>query len=270
MLRRVDHLFLDVRRLFDQTLCGGEDDDASWRAVSELRQMGSRMVFDVSKSWCISSDVRKRARAAAILGQLRRYDRKKKSHESGQVFIEESFNLIAHMIQREQSCDALSSEIYALGHLCFTAAIPIIAPFADHVDPGVRHAVAFSLGSFANDPLSVEALSKLMDDSDRDVRNWAIFSVGVQGESDSECLRLALLAHLDDPFLDARIEAAAALGKRHDPRLAVPLIRMLKRDGALNGLVEAACSLLKLEEDPAGWFAHNYIAEIEKRFGNTD
>jgi HEAT repeat protein len=112
----------------------------------------------------------------------------------------------------------------------------------------------------------VGVLQELMEDTDQDVRDWAIFGLGVLGNTDSEEIRAAFLRHLDDPSLDARIEAAAALGKRRDARLAEPLIRMLKKDGALNGLVEAAKELLELNEDLPNWFETEYIAAIESRF----
>lgn len=105
-----------------------------------------------------------------------------------------------------------------------------------------------------------------MDDPDRDVRDWAISGVGVQGDSDSSQLRDSFIRHLDDPFLYARSEAAAALAKRHDARVIRPLIRMLRQDGALRGLTEAARDLLGLSDDPVGWFETEYITASEKQF----
>jgi HEAT repeat protein len=105
-----------------------------------------------------------------------------------------------------------------------------------------------------------------MEDTDQDVRDWAIFGLGVLGNTDSEEIRIKLFKHLDDPFLDARIEAAAALGKRRDARLAKPLVQMLGKDGALGGITEAARNLLELDEDPKDWFEDEYIAAIEQRF----
>lgn len=141
-----------------------------------------------------------------------------------------------------------------------------IAVYANPSNENVRFSVAFALGCYHDEPLSVEVLQKLMDDEDRDVRDWAIFGLGVLGNADSEEIRLKFLHHLEDSFLDARIEAAAALGKRRDARLARPLIRMLKKDGALNGITEAARELLEMSEDPQDWFENEYIAAIEARY----
>jgi HEAT repeat protein len=182
------------------------------------------------------------------------------------MFRTESYDLITQMLKEENDFYALSCEISALGHLDNAAAVPLIAKFAKHTDENVRFAVAWALGSYHDDPLSVGVLQELMEDTDQDVRDWAIFGLGVLGNTDSEEIRAAFLRHLDDPSLDARIEAAAALGKRRDARLAEPLIRMLKKDGALNGLVEAAKELLELNEDLPNWFETEYIAAIESRF----
>jgi HEAT repeat protein len=187
------------------------------------------------------------------------------------MFRAESYDLITRMLKEENDPYALGSEIAALGHLDNAAAVPLVTKFAKHPDENVRFAVACALGSYSfhDVPLSVDALRGLMEDTDQDVRDWAIFGLGVQGNADSEEIRAAFLRHLDDPFLDARIEAACALGKRHDARLAEPLIRMFKKDGALNGLVEAAKELLELSEDLPDWFETEYIAAIESRFPTT-
>ncbi len=170
------------------------------------------------------------------------------------------------MLTREQDPYALQSQIFAFGHLDNPAAVPLITQFVDHPNEDIRYALAYSLGSLHEHPDSAGALAKLANDSDKDVRDWAIFGLGVLGSADSEELRQLFLSHLDDPFLDARIEAACALGKRHDPRVVAPLIKMLRRHGALNGLIEAARELLQIDEEPPDWFEKEYIAAIEAKF----
>jgi HEAT repeat protein len=184
------------------------------------------------------------------------------------MFRSESFDLITRMLPREENASVLGSQIAALGHFANVAAVPFIVPYASHPDENVRFQVAFALGCYHDEPASIEVLQKLMDDEDRDVRDWAIFGLGVQGNADSEEIRLSFLRHLSDPFLDARIDAAAALGKRRDERLAKPLIEMLKNNGNLNGLVEAARELLALDDDPH-WTKEEYIVAIERQFPQT-
>jgi HEAT repeat protein len=266
LLERIDSLYAD-------TLKGGYDDDLPWKAIGALHRNGSHAVFVRAVAWCTSPHPIKRARAADILAQLLRAGQSRRNLTSRPewMFRAESYDLITRMLEKENDTYALGSEITALGHLDNAAAIPLVAKFAKHTDENVRFAVAYALGSHSchDDPRSVDVLRELMEDTDQDVRDWAIFGLGVQGNADSEEIRAAFLRHLDDPFLDARIEAAAALGKRHDARLAEPLIRMLKKHRALRGLVEAARNLLELSEDPPDWFETEYITALENRFTKT-
>src|SRR6266581_2731918 len=62
----------EVEALFAQTLLGDYEGEDGWMAVSVLRLDGSREVFEHAAAWCLSDDPLKRARAAAILCQLRR------------------------------------------------------------------------------------------------------------------------------------------------------------------------------------------------------
>ena len=62
----------EVEALFEQTLLGDYEGEDAWAAVSALRRDGSREIFEHAAAWCFSDDPLKRARAAAILSQLRR------------------------------------------------------------------------------------------------------------------------------------------------------------------------------------------------------
>lgn len=257
----------EVDELFNHTLIGGYDDDEPWSAVHTLRSNSSLAIFNRAKEWCRSSNPLKRVRAADILCQLRHVSLTNDSlTKSDPMFREESYLLVTEMLATEQDLQALSSEISALGHLDNPEAVPKIVRYADHPDENVRFSVAFALGCFPNDPTAVSHLLLLTSDVDSDVRDWAIFGLGVQGDADSAEIRERFLDCLNDPFLDARMEAAAALGKRHDARVAPALIGMLKENGSLRGLVEAAQYLLELSDDPPDWFEAEYIAALESRF----
>jgi len=263
-----DKLYDRVNHLFAETHKGGNDSARPWKAVHTLRTMGSRLVFEKALAWCSSPAPRKRMRAVAVLSQLRTPLKSGPSlgFRSEPVFRDESFAIIAEMLEHEQDVCALQSQIFAFGHLDNLAAAPLIKRFVDHPNEDIRYALAFSLGSLHEHPDAIAPLTKLADDSDKDVRNWAIFALGVIGDADSEELRQLFLAHLDDKFLDARIEAACALGKRRDARLAAPLIRMFQKDRALNGLIEAAKDLLEIDEKLPDWFENEYIAALKDRF----
>jgi HEAT repeat protein len=105
-----------------------------------------------------------------------------------------------------------------------------------------------------------------MSDEDEDVRNWAVFGLGVQGNADSPEIREALLRCLDDTKEEAREEAAVGLGKRQDQRVIPKLVEMLDQPVLKVRVAEAASELLGLDEDPPEWEAADYKAALARKF----
>ena len=262
----------EVEALFAQTLLGDYEDDGAWAAVSALRQDGSREIFEYGAAWCLSDDPLKRARGAAILCQLRRAPVTNTSGEGAQwdkpdwMFRDESYSLVTRMLDNEQDPAVLASAIAALGHLDNVSGVPLILRYRDHPDEDVRFAVACALGCFPNDPQSVDGLLKLTSDTDADVRDWAVFGLGVQGGADSPEIREALLRCMGDANEDVREEAAVGLGKRQDQRLLPMLCKMLDGPEVKVRVGEAAAALLGLESDPPEWTAADYKTALTSKF----
>jgi HEAT repeat protein len=247
-----------IQILFAQTLLEDYESEEAWAAVSALRMDGSREIFEHGAEWCRSDDPVKRARAAAILCQLRR------GQES--MYRDESYELITRMFGSQQDALVLGSAISGLGHLGDPNAIPIILGNQSHPDPDVRFAVAVALGCFADDPQAIRGLISLTMDSCSDVRDWSVFGLGVQGDSDSPEIREALLRCLSDTDEDVREEAAIGLGRRRDRRL-IPKLRAMLDDPEISIRVEqAAMELLELAEAPPEWTPADYKAALSARF----
>jgi hypothetical protein len=269
---RLAKLVIDTQAHFKKAFDGPYEGDTPWRSIRWLHQHGSNLVFRHAMSWLTSDDPLKRERAASILGQLRasgwRHSHRPGGlrYEPARLYQRESFDAIVAALQKESDARAISSFISALGHLDIEESVSVIAAYAEHESADVRFSVSWALGCYPRERQSVQVLERLMEDTDRDVRDWAIFGVGVQGDADSSQLRDSFVRHLDDSFLDARIEAAAALAKRHDARVVRPLIRMLRQDGALRGLTEAARDMLKMSDDPPDWLESEYIDALENHF----
>jgi hypothetical protein len=265
----------EVEALFAQTLVGEYEGSDAWAAVNALRQDGSREIFEHAAAWRRSDDPLKRARAVDILCQLRCAPATNPPEETRWdkpewMFREESYPLVAEMLENEQDPMVLDSAICALGHLGIAEAVPVILRYRDHPAESIRFAVTFALGCFPNDPQSVDGLLKLISDTDADVRDWAVFGLGVLGDADSFEIREALLRRLDDADEDVREEAAVGLGKRQDQRL-IPRLRAMLDEPELGGRVaEAAAALLGLDEDPPEWTAADYKAALTGKFQITD
>ncbi len=105
----------------------------------------------------------------------------------------------------------------------------------------IRFAVTCALGSFRNDARLVECSLKLTSDPDDEVRDWAVFGLGVRGDADSPEIRGALL---------------------RDHRLIPALRTMLQDDDIKVRVAEAAAALLGMDQDPPEWTAVDYRAAL--------
>jgi HEAT repeat protein len=161
----------------------------------------------------------------------------------------ESVALLRTMLHNDAEPRVLGTIGYALGQIGLPARVDLMCPFAEHSSADVRYAVvAALLGS--DDARAVATLIALSRDADDKVRDWATFGLGSQlgpqdpeqrtdpGVVDTDALRDALAARLDDPHDDTRCEAIVGLAMRRDPRVLT-----LLRDEIARG---PACSLIVL------------------------
>jgi HEAT repeat protein len=251
-----------IDELFAQTLAGDYEDETPWEAVHALRRLGTQEIFDKAAKWCESDNPLFRARGTDVLAQLGRT-----IEHPNNNFPEESYAIITELVQRETHQLPLNSAIAAMGHLGNFLAIPLIAGFHAHPDAEIRFTVAYALGSFPNDPLSVSILLKLMQDTYEDVRDWATFGLGVQGVCDSAAIRDALMERLSDSNSDVREEAMVGLAIRQDQRVLSPVLAALQDTATTKLAVEAACFLLGMENERTDWNADDYVKALRERFG---
>jgi hypothetical protein len=247
--------------LFAQALAGDYDDDAPWEAVAKLRHMGTRHVYERAAGWCTSGEPLKRARGADILAQIGRTP----EHPQNS-FPEESYSVVSQLATHEIDPLPLSSAIHALGHIGNPQALPLLIQNCSHVDDKARFAVACALGSFAEDPRAVQALTVLMEDLDEDVRDWATFGLGVLGHADSPEIRVALLRRTNDSNPDVRGEALAALGNRQESQAVPSLVAELTQGWMSVSLREAAESFLGESEQHEQWDGHDFAKALKLHF----
>lgn len=255
---------VDINSLFQKTLEGDYDDHGPWNAVSELRRIGSREVFEIARQWCGSEDPLRRTRGLNIIAQLG-----KTAEHPRNNFPAESFEIVSTLLSGEKELQPLSSAIAALGHLGDPRAVPLIAQFCSHPSAEIRFSVACALGSYPNESLSVQALLQLMRDEDEEVRDWATFGLGVQGDRDSEEIRKALANALDDDCSEVWEEAIAGLAKRHDLRALPHLLAALDDEWMSVPIIDAACEFLGLEREEKSWTTKDYAEALRKRYPHT-
>lgn len=191
-------------------------------------------------------DPRSRSVAAYVAGQLGAPVR---------TMPAESARLLEEMAARETHPDVLAVIAEAFGHLGEPWGLGRLLRLRRHADAGVRDGVVSALAGRA-DPLATDALIELSADRDPEIRDWATFALGALSLQDSPALRDALVARLDDPDVDARIEAVHGLAVRGDTRAVEPALALLEAGHAggsvwtRHALQEAAIRLGALTGDP--------------------
>src|SRR5437016_4230792 len=207
-----------IEELFAASLEGEYDDNAPWAAVSLLRLRGTSEVFDVARNWCQSENPKARARGIDVLAQLGagRADEQR-------PFMAESVSIAINRLG-DTSPLVVHSAAWALSHLGTETAVDALIGLKNHVDPGIRQAVACCI-PLRRHSQAVPILIALMEDEEPEVRDWATFSLaagdfgidGVFRYSDSREIRSALHKRLSDAYEDARREAIWGLATRKDP-----------------------------------------------------
>jgi len=204
-----------------------EDDHDGNLALISYR--GGEVEFNLGKEYCSSDDAGDRVTGAAILAQLGWCD---------QTFRDQSIEILSPMLA-DPNDDVIQSAAIALGHRRAASAIPAIVRLADHLNSDVRYGVAYGLLGH-EDSLAIEGLIKLAADDDRDVRNWSVFGLGSQIETDSPAIREALKMALGDLDQEIRGEALMGLAVRKDPDIVLYLTKEWDNDIVSLLSIEAA------------------------------
>ena len=175
-----------------------------------------------STRWSSSArdpDPAARELAAYVLGQLG-WDERAFPHEQEAA--------LRAMAAREQDPEVVAGIAYAFGHLGAPAGQDWVLGLRGHPDADVREAVAFALGGRSGEARARRA-DRALGRRGAAVRDWATFALGTLAEDDGQALRDALVARLEDPDEDTRLEAVHGLAVRGDPRAAAAGARTARR-----------------------------------------
>jgi HEAT repeat protein len=207
----------------------GQGEDDATQSLATIHYRGDLEEFRAGMDLLASSDPRERAAGADVLAQLGWQDR---------TFLDESVDALLHAL-RDPEDSVVQSAIFALGHRASPRAIDALLPFVTHPFADLRDAAVHGL--MPHDiPRVVEAMIKLSRDSDRDIRNWATFTLASQFDSDSPALRVALHERLAESDPEIRGEALIGLARRRDTSIAPAILRELESDFHGDWAVEAA------------------------------
>jgi HEAT repeat protein len=216
-----------------QLALAASDEDAAWKYVSILRARGDHEVLDSALGLCFSTEIGERKLGAHILGQL---------GTPGRGFPDATFDGLAGLLRRETDEDVLAAIAFALGHLDDPRCLDLLLSLKGHPSPAVRFGVVNGI-SGQNHPAAIQTLIELSRDEDRETRDWATFGLGTFIDADSEEIRDALWARLEDSCEETRNEALVGLARRQDRRALEPLLRALNVEEPAAMHIEAAMAL---------------------------
>jgi HEAT repeats len=209
----------------------GYVDDPYWSNVQILRHRVTRDVWECAARLCASDCVVEQRLGCDILGQL--------GAPAG-PFVPESVPVVLDTLARAKDSETIDAAIVALGFLGDCRAAGPVLGFADHSDPAVRWAVAYSLPRFAVDAQVIPALIQLSRDPDPEVRDWATFGLASQTDEDGPVIRDALWERTRDPEPIVRAEALSGLARRKAPGVFEALAGEIEREQVESPVVEAA------------------------------
>ncbi|MFJ1838164.1 HEAT repeat domain-containing protein [Streptomyces sp. NPDC088175] len=231
------------------------DEHAYWALVWETAQEESgKTALRCGLGLLRSADVLERKVGCDVVGNVA------DAHES---LRSEAATALMALAEVETAARVLSSLVCGLGRAQDPRAVPVLVRLSGHEDTDLRRQVASEI-TFVNSGLpdgpDVQALIRLTQDQDPEVRNWAAFTLGFQLEQDTTAIRDALWKCTTDECGEVREEGARGLARRHDPR-AVPLIARLLDSGdgsqvftldaaAILGVPELLPALAAHEPDP--------------------
>ena len=219
------------------------DDERAGELVHVLNRQGEPKVVSWALAALADPDPWHRKAAAWVLGEH--------GYEAGRPFGAQTLPALVQAARAERDGETRSFIVSAIGHADDPAWVEELMFYANDEYPRVREVVAGSLPiMFVGEqmsPAAITALITLTNDPDPQVRDWATMSLGSQTDQDSDQIRAALRARLDDPDPDADTAGEAALGlaRRHDPAVFTYLDRWLSAppDQVGNLTVEAAGEL---------------------------
>lgn len=207
-----------------------KDDSNDSPALIVLQQSTSRNVFDKAKQLCASEKPKDRILGVEIMM------RQQEVH-----FKSEAVKTVSDLVKVENENAVLEVLAYALCHLDVDDRSHYLKHIAKSPAAETRMAAAYSLSSM-DDDIAVGLLIDLSADQDDDVRNWATFGLQPRDKElpDSQEIRDALFARVDDPHDETRHEALLGLAEYKDPRVIAPLIEALTAEAVWELAVEAA------------------------------
>lgn len=192
-----------------------------WENIRELRRRPNQYVFDRAVELIKTNIDIEKIIGIDILAQLGFNPRFKQNKT-----VEICFSLLDKM----QTPKVLESILFAISHnneILQKDQILTLTKLKTHRYCIVRYGLVQALSGLEQKD-AIETIIDLSTDKDPDIRDWAIFSLGTQIETNNDSITKVLWERTKDSSELVRFEAIAGLAKRQDKRIKDILIKELK------------------------------------------
>ncbi len=181
--------------------------------------MGSEDLLQRLSALARSASARRRAVAIEVAGKL--YRRRGSSHEP--FALAQTQALLLQALQ-DPAPRVRRAAAYGISERPHPDSLPLLLRELTHPDPSLRLALCVALGR-CEAAAAIDALIRLAQDTEAEVRNWATFGLGtLREEADTPALREQLVRNLGDANDEVRGEALCGLAARRDPRALTHLL----------------------------------------------
>lgn len=212
--------------LFDAAYAGAREADSTWQAVYELHRRATPEVFERAQACAGSGDARWREIGLDVLSQLGA------GLPAEQRWYLPECRAAALRALDDRNPDVVRSAASALCHLNVDdATLPALLALETHRDPANRRATAQGLMASSAHEKARQALLRLMEDEDDDVRDWATCAYAFDPPATPQARAALRRRWTTDPFEDARDEALWGLVRLGDREAVEELLRRYQ-DGA--------------------------------------
>ncbi|WP_321470825.1 HEAT repeat domain-containing protein [uncultured Paludibaculum sp.] len=237
-----------VIALFERAYTGDRDDDTTWHCIHELQLRHTPEVFDSAMDYCQSRDPRWREIGLDVLAQLGA------DRPSEQRWYRPECRTTALRGLNDPNIHVVRSAAMALAHLnadCSTT--DALLGLEGHPDAEVRVAVTAGLVG-QNTVESRQALLRLMEDENQDVREWATTAIGQSAEPSPEVVRALQKRWNEETFEDARNQALWGLARFRDRAAIEELVERFRTATWVSGDMAAIRELHGYQDDdPPIW-----------------
>lgn len=148
------------------------------------------------------------------------------------LFAHKLLSSIFELIQKTENEKLISSCLYAIGHnnkSLTSLQIRNLSKFKNSKSKEIRYALVFSLLGKENNT-AIDTLIYLANDRSPKVRDWSLFGLGTQIETDNLKIRETLYQHCFDKDDQAKQEAIKGLASRNDKRAYELISKELKSE----------------------------------------